>query len=161
MSSGTGRRYAETPGGRPAWFGPRVAVAYCSYFAFLGLYLPYFPIWLQSRGIAEYQIGIILAVPMAVRVLTSGFLVALADTRFDRAVFTMAVYVISAILFSGAQTTRPFSVSAILTPPGIEELDRLLLLLLPCSNMVRTTLSICWTLAYFKMKTLRTYSCAA
>jgi len=92
-SNNTGRETA------PRFFAARVSLAYGSYFAFLGLYLPYFPLWLQSRGVNDFQIGVILAVPMAVRVLSSGLVISAADTRYDRAAFTMTLYWFSAVAF--------------------------------------------------------------
>lgn len=82
----------------PWLFGPRISIAYCCVFAFAGMALPYFPIWLQFKGLSEFQIGVVLSAPMVMRVLSSGPMIAYADTRPDRANFTILLYIISSLM---------------------------------------------------------------
>lgn len=82
----------------PWLFGPRISIAYCCVFAFAGMALPYFPIWLQFKGLSEFQIGVVLSAPMIMRVLSSGPMIAYADTRPDRANFTIILFVASSLL---------------------------------------------------------------
>ena len=89
------RAAAETA---PWLFGPRISIAYCCVFAFAGMALPYFPLWLQFKGLSEFQIGVVLSAPMVMRVLSSGPLIAYADTRPDRANFTIVMYVIATLM---------------------------------------------------------------
>lgn len=81
----------------PRLFGSRVSIAYCCIFAFAGISVPYFPLWLQFKGLTEFEIGAVLAAPVILRVLTSGPLTSFADTRPDRANFTILLYFASSV----------------------------------------------------------------
>ena len=50
-------------------FAPRLAALYAGIFMLGGIQLPYFPLWLKAKGLDAEQIGIVLAVPMVVRLL--------------------------------------------------------------------------------------------
>ncbi|PCI05384.1 MAG: hypothetical protein COB78_01910 [Hyphomicrobiales bacterium] len=82
----------------PWLFGPRISIAYCCVFAFAGMALPYFPLWLQFKGLSDFQIGIVLSAPMIMRVFSSGPMIAYADTRPDRANFTIILYIASSLM---------------------------------------------------------------
>ena len=84
----------------PWLFGPRISIAYCCVFAFAGMALPYFPLWLQFKGLSEFQIGVVLSAPMVIRVLSSGPMISYADTQPDRANFTIALYIISSLMMA-------------------------------------------------------------
>lgn len=81
----------------PRLFASRVSVAYCCIFAFAGISVPYFPLWLQFKGLSEFEIGVVLSAPVILRVLIAGPIVSFADSRPDRASFTIALYVASAM----------------------------------------------------------------
>ena len=49
-------------------------------FAGGGIYMPFFPVWLQAQGFNSHQIGYLLAVPMVMRVLSTAPLSRLGDT---------------------------------------------------------------------------------
>lgn len=70
-----------------------MALVYSLYFAFTGLFLPYFPLWLKDRGLDSGQIGIVLSLPLLVRILTSGQISAFADRTSDRANVLIALFV--------------------------------------------------------------------
>ena len=55
------------------------ALAYAALFATIGLYLPYFPVWLESRGFTAEQIGLVIALPAWLRIVTTPLLAGLAD----------------------------------------------------------------------------------
>lgn len=55
------------------------AVFYAAIFAVLGVFLPFWPLWLETRGISAGEIGILLAVASWARVATSPLLAQLAD----------------------------------------------------------------------------------
>lgn len=44
-----------------------------------GLYLPYFPVWLKARGLSESDLAIVLATPIALRVVLTPLIATLAD----------------------------------------------------------------------------------
>jgi PPP family 3-phenylpropionic acid transporter len=63
-------------------FSVRLAALYVALFIVLGIYLPFFPLWLKARGLDAEQIGIVLAVPMLVRIVAIPAAARLAD-RYD------------------------------------------------------------------------------
>ncbi|MFZ1813079.1 MAG: MFS transporter [Rhizobiaceae bacterium] len=94
----------------PALFGPRLSLLYCAIFFYVGIYLPYFPIWLKSRALNETEIAIILSIPMVVRVLTSGQISAFADRASDRAnvlIFLFWGTALASSLFAATQSFWP------------------------------------------------------
>jgi PPP family 3-phenylpropionic acid transporter len=50
-------------------FGLRLAVFYACLFIVGGIQLPFFPLWLQARGLDPEAIGIVLTIPVMVRIL--------------------------------------------------------------------------------------------
>jgi PPP family 3-phenylpropionic acid transporter len=48
-------------------FAPRLAFFYAALFLLVGIQLPFFPLWLQAKGLEAQAIGIVLALPMVVR----------------------------------------------------------------------------------------------
>ncbi|MDJ1158501.1 MFS transporter [Chelatococcus sp. SYSU_G07232] len=57
----------------------RLSVLHVANFFVIGIVMPYLPVWLEARGLSAPQIGIVLAVPLVVRVLTMPFVTGLAD----------------------------------------------------------------------------------
>jgi PPP family 3-phenylpropionic acid transporter len=51
-------------------------------FLSVGFYLPFFPLWLQSRGLDPALIGLVVAIPIGVRILATAPLLSLADRSF-------------------------------------------------------------------------------
>lgn len=54
-------------------------------FSGLGFSLPFFPVWLKETGLGEAAIGIILACPMIVRMMTTTYVAGLADHHIQPA----------------------------------------------------------------------------
>jgi MFS transporter, PPP family, 3-phenylpropionic acid transporter len=67
---------------RPQQFGFawRLAALYAGLFVMGGIQLPFFPVWLKAKGLEPRMIGLVLAVPMVVRV----FAIPLATRTADR-----------------------------------------------------------------------------
>ena len=63
-------------------FSVRLAALYVALFIVLGIYLPFFPLWLKAKGLDAQQIGIVLAMPMLVRIVAIPATARLAD-RYD------------------------------------------------------------------------------
>lgn len=63
-------------------FSVRLAALYVALFIVLGIYLPFFPLWLKAKGLDAQQIGIVLAIPMLVRIVAIPATARLAD-RYD------------------------------------------------------------------------------
>jgi PPP family 3-phenylpropionic acid transporter len=58
---------------------PRLSAVYFWYFTFIGLFAPYFGLFLQSLGQGALEIGVLLALMQAARVVAPHFWAALAD----------------------------------------------------------------------------------
>lgn len=65
----------------PPLYSLRVAFFYAGYFLFGGVSLPFFPIWLEGRGLTDTEIASCIAIPLVFRV----FLTPLAGLFADRA----------------------------------------------------------------------------
>jgi PPP family 3-phenylpropionic acid transporter len=50
-------------------FGLRLGIFYACLFGILGIQLPFFPLWLEARGLDAQAIGIVLAVPIIMRIM--------------------------------------------------------------------------------------------
>jgi PPP family 3-phenylpropionic acid transporter len=61
-------------------FAWRLAVFYAALFVVLGVQLPFLPLWLAAKGLDAVAIGVVLAIPMVVRVLA----IPLATRHADR-----------------------------------------------------------------------------
>lgn len=59
---------------------PRLAAFYAAMFIVIGIQFPFFPVWLKAKGLDPQAIGLVLAVPMIVRV----FAIPLAARAADR-----------------------------------------------------------------------------
>jgi PPP family 3-phenylpropionic acid transporter len=59
----------------------RLSFFFAAIFLVVGIMLPFWPIWLKSRGLTEVEIGILLSTGMAVRAFTNPLLAQLADRR--------------------------------------------------------------------------------
>ena len=70
----------------PARFGVGTGTNFAAHFAFLGFYLPFFPLWLDSRGLSASEIAIVLALVPLARVPISLPAGAIADALRERAV---------------------------------------------------------------------------
>ncbi|QRM55674.1 MFS transporter [Sinorhizobium sp. BG8] len=71
--------------GAPRFFAERIALVFSAPMLVNGIGLPFFPLWLSSLAFDDFQIGIVLAVPMVVRVFTAPLAGVLADRIGERA----------------------------------------------------------------------------
>ncbi len=62
-------------------FAPRLAVFYAALFLTLGVQMPFLPVWLAAKGLDPRTIGIVLAVPMVVRIFAIPMAARVADRR--------------------------------------------------------------------------------
>jgi len=69
----------------PAHFALRTALLFCAPLIVNGFAMPYFPVWLSTLSLNDFEIGIILAVPLFVRVITAPLVGLLADRLGERA----------------------------------------------------------------------------
>ncbi len=76
-------------------FAARLALFYAAVFVFTGVQLPFFPVWLEAKGLSPQEIGIVLAAPVAVRVLTAPLAARLID-RFAAPESALAAILLAA-----------------------------------------------------------------
>ncbi len=62
----------------------RLASFYGAVFLLVGIILPFFPVWLKSRGLDEIEISFIIAAPLITRVIFTPIISFLADQLGDR-----------------------------------------------------------------------------
>src|SRR5437763_3227747 len=74
--SGNPQKFADKEG-----FALRLAAFYAALFVALGVQLPFLPVWLAAKGLDAREIGIVLAIPMVVRVLAIPVAARMADRR--------------------------------------------------------------------------------
>ena len=62
-------------------FAVRLGLFYAAFFFFGGVQLPFFPVWLEARGLDASTIGLVIAVPMLVRIVATPIITHQADAR--------------------------------------------------------------------------------
>jgi PPP family 3-phenylpropionic acid transporter len=89
------------PAGPGAAFAWRLALLYAAVFAALGVQLPFLPLWLAGRGLDAGAIGVVLALPMIVRVFAIPIAARSAD-RHDALRLAIVIAAAMAVLGYGA-----------------------------------------------------------
>lgn len=75
----------------------RLGSFYFGYFLIIGLYLPFWPVWLAGRGFGPDLIGLVLALGLAVRVVAGPMIAFLAD-RWGRRRGMLVILAMAALL---------------------------------------------------------------
>ncbi len=75
--------------GAPPYFAARIALVFCAPMMVNGIALPYFPVWLETLSMNDLEIGVVLALPMFVRVFTAPVAGLIADRIGERSVVLM------------------------------------------------------------------------
>ena len=86
---------------KPRYFEARIGLLFASLYVSMGINLPYFPLWLEANGFDAERIAVILAAPMFLRVVTTPFLTAYADTASDRANVLLLLVAAALVLSCG------------------------------------------------------------
>ena len=60
---------------------PRLAIFYAALFVLLGIQMPFFPVWLEAKGVDAGMIGIVLSAPIVARLLAVPVFMRAADRR--------------------------------------------------------------------------------
>lgn len=93
----------------------RFALFYGAVFFVLGVLLPFWPIWLQSRGLSASDIGIILAVGPWMRILVDPVITRAADHSGGGRRMLFFVAAVSLIAFSGFALVSSFWLILLIT----------------------------------------------
>jgi PPP family 3-phenylpropionic acid transporter len=80
-------------------FAPRLALFYAASFVALGLQMPLFPLWLKAKGLDAQTIGLVLALPMVVRIVAVPLVSREADRRDALRGVLVLLSVVAAALF--------------------------------------------------------------
>ena len=72
--------------GAPPFFAVRLALVFCAPMMVNGIALPYFPVWLETLSMNDFEIGIVLAVPLFIRVFTAPVAGVIADRLGERSI---------------------------------------------------------------------------
>ena len=91
----------------PSFSGPplRLALFYAAAFLYVGVHLPFWPVWLKSRGVDAAEIGIILSAAAWIRAVVPPLIAQVADRRGERKraiVLLMGVTCLAYLGYSGA-----------------------------------------------------------
>ena len=62
-------------------FALKLGLFYATYFLFRGIQLPFFPLWLEAKGLDAGTIGVVIAVPMIARIVAVPIITREADRR--------------------------------------------------------------------------------
>jgi PPP family 3-phenylpropionic acid transporter len=62
-------------------FAFKLGLFYAAYFLFGGIQLPFFPLWLEAKGLDAGTIGVVIAVPMIARIVAVPIITRAADRR--------------------------------------------------------------------------------
>ena len=62
----------------------RIALFYAAVFLVIGVHVPFWPVWLKSRGLGPGEIGLILSISTWIRALAPPFMAQFADRGGER-----------------------------------------------------------------------------
>ena len=104
----------------------------------VGFYLPFFPVWLGSRGLSDVDIGYVLALPILVRVFVASSVTGLGDRLRPNVLLALLNALAAIVYLALAQQTQlvPIAILTALsavalsgvvprvtTPSGLEEMS--------------------------------------
>jgi PPP family 3-phenylpropionic acid transporter len=81
--------------------GPRFGALHAVAFAGLGVTLPFLPVWLETRGLAAAEIGVVLALPPLVRIVVAAPLMSLVDRGFAERALLVGAHLGVALAYAG------------------------------------------------------------
>lgn len=86
----------------------RLSLYYALFFVAVGVYLPFWPLWLASRGLTPVEIGLVSATSIAVRALASPLAAHVADRSGERRRLMTVLGVGAVLLFALFALARDF-----------------------------------------------------
>ena len=98
--------------------GARLALFYAAYFAAVGIHLPFWPVWLEARGLTATEIGYVLAAAFWPRIVTSLLIPSVSDRLGERRrpmILLAVVTLAGLILFALARDFWPLLLLSVLT----------------------------------------------
>jgi len=95
--------------------GLRIALVYGGFFLFLGMFMPYWPAWLESLGLGPTAIGVLVALTHVLKVITSPLIAQISDASGHRRRVLAVVAGLGAGLFGLYFGAQGFLALAIVT----------------------------------------------
>ncbi len=92
----------------PAWFALRCSLAYAAALGVNGVLLPFFPVWLKTLSFDDLQIGLILSLPILLRIIAAPLAGMIADRLPERAVVLLFSSLLSIALSVALLAVRDF-----------------------------------------------------
>jgi len=86
----------------------RLAWYYAAAFASIGVMMPFWPLWLKSRGLTVEDIGLVMAIGVAAKTLANPLIAGTADARGERKRIMVVLVLLSAAVFSLFHWTQGF-----------------------------------------------------
>jgi MFS transporter, PPP family, 3-phenylpropionic acid transporter len=112
----------------------RLSVLSASIFALIGVYMPFFPIWLEQQRLDSATIGLILALPIVVRILVTAPLVGLTERGVEpRVLLCVAQICLSAIYFSLLGVSGALGIAVVVAAAAVAQAA-----LVPTADLVTT-----------------------
>jgi len=78
----------------------RLAWYYAAAFAVIGVSMPFWPLWLKSRGLSVEDIGLVVAIGIAAKALANPLIASTADRMGERKRIMIALVLLSAAVFA-------------------------------------------------------------
>jgi PPP family 3-phenylpropionic acid transporter len=91
---------SDDVGKRRRGLAARLSLMQAANFAGIGLYLPFFPVWLSAQGLSDRQIGLALALGMVVRMLAAQPVAAFGDRKPGAVRILIALQLASAAAYA-------------------------------------------------------------
>ncbi|MEA2386028.1 MAG: transporter, family, 3-phenylpropionic acid transporter, partial [Thermoleophilaceae bacterium] len=92
----------------------RLAALYGACFASIGVYMPFFPVWLETRGLDPSTIGVILSLPIVTRVLVTAPLMGLVDHGLGtRRLLTASGLILALAYFALSLAGSPYVIAVL------------------------------------------------
>jgi PPP family 3-phenylpropionic acid transporter len=84
----------------PRLLAVRLSLMHALNFLGIGFYLPFFPVWLGSKGLSDVEIGYVLAIPILVRVFVASWVTGLGDKLRPNILLALLNALAAAIYFA-------------------------------------------------------------
>ncbi|MBN9022699.1 MAG: MFS transporter [Rhizobiales bacterium] len=97
------------PTAAPPRYALRMWMFFAGYFVFGGISIPFFPVWLDSRGLTDVEIATIVAVPGLLRVFLTPFAGMFADRAPNRRFAALCFTAPAAAIFLFAWWAQSFT----------------------------------------------------
>lgn len=97
-------------------FRIRGTLLYAALFFLIGIYLPFFPVWVKSRGLTESEIAAVLVIQITVRIISGSLFAFLADWSGKRRkliVFLALVPFLGALVLTGLDSKALIAIVSI------------------------------------------------